>query len=217
MLFGPTLGLGTTVQFVPSKCSISVSVAASAGGGTGVEKPTAHTSFGASASTPFNWFAPEPTLGVATTFQFVPSQCIARVPLSSFSGPLNPTAHASFVASAEAPKRNASPEREVVAVHAVPSQCSNRKNSCCSSSPSRLPIAQTSSAAVEVMANRLGTSPLANLGPGNTLHCLPFHCSITCPGLASPMFTVPAAQAKVGEISTTPSRLAVLLPSIRGA
>ena len=86
-LCGPTLGLGTTVQLVPSQCSISVSVAASFGGATGVEKPTAHTSLGASATTPFNWLAPLPTLGLATIFQLVPSKCITSVRLLSFSGP----------------------------------------------------------------------------------------------------------------------------------
>jgi hypothetical protein len=103
-LFGPTFGLGTTAQLVPSKCSINVSVAACSGGATGVEKPTAHTSFGASASTAFNLFVPSPTFGVATLFQFVPSQYIAEV--SMFSEPLNPTAHASFAASADAPNKN---------------------------------------------------------------------------------------------------------------
>src|SRR5579863_832137 len=79
MLFGWKFGLGTTAQLVPSKCSINVSVAACLGGATGVEKPTAHASFGASASTAFNLFVPSPTLGVATSFQFVPSHCIAEV------------------------------------------------------------------------------------------------------------------------------------------
>lgn len=49
-----TLGLATTFQLVPSQCSIGVNVAACFGGATGVEKPTAHTSLGASATTPFN-------------------------------------------------------------------------------------------------------------------------------------------------------------------
>jgi len=49
VVFGPTFGLGTTDQLVPSKCSIKVSVAACLGGAIGVEKPTAHTSFGARA------------------------------------------------------------------------------------------------------------------------------------------------------------------------
>src|ERR1700678_519788 len=105
-LFGPTLGLGTIFQLVPSKCSIRVSVAAPAGGGTGVENPTAQTSFGANANTPLNWLAPLPTLGVLADFQFVPSKCSARVLLLSFSGPKKPTAHTSFVASAEAPNKN---------------------------------------------------------------------------------------------------------------
>src|SRR5208282_5407977 len=168
MLFGPTLGLGMMLQLVPSKCSIKVRVAASAGGGTGVENPTAHTSFGASASTPLSWLAPLPMPGVLTAFQLEPSKCIASVRLSSFSGPLKPTAQTSLVASAEAPKRNASPEMEVVFVQLVPSQCSKRKKSCCSSSPRRLPMAQMSSAEVEAMALMLGSSNLANLGPGKT-------------------------------------------------
>jgi hypothetical protein len=46
-------------------CSISVNVADSASGGSCVEKPTAHTSLGASAATPFNWLAPSPTPGWA--------------------------------------------------------------------------------------------------------------------------------------------------------
>src|SRR5579864_6783297 len=104
MLFGPTFGLGTTVQLVPSKCSINVRVAACFGGATGVEKPTAHTSFGASASTAFNLFVPSPTLGVATLFQFAPSQCIAEV--SILSEPLNPTAQASSAEAADAPNKN---------------------------------------------------------------------------------------------------------------
>jgi len=53
-LGGPTLGLGTTVQLVPSKCSMRVSVAACFGDTTGVEIPTAHTSLGASAATAAN-------------------------------------------------------------------------------------------------------------------------------------------------------------------
>src|ERR1017187_772455 len=39
-LFGPMLGLVTTLQLAPSQCSISVNVAACFGGATGVEKPT---------------------------------------------------------------------------------------------------------------------------------------------------------------------------------
>src|SRR3984957_15588909 len=149
-LFGPTFGLGTTAQLTPSKCSINVSVAAGSGGATGVEKPTAHTSFGASASTAFNLFVPSPTLGVATLFQFVPSQCIAEV--SMLSEPLNPTAHASFVASADAPNKNSLFDSTVVAVHVVPFQCSKRDAIRPLPMLSKLPIAQTSFAELAVMA-----------------------------------------------------------------
>src|ERR1700722_8077742 len=55
-----------------------------------------------------------------------------------------------------------------------------------------------------------------NLGPGNRLHLVPFHCSITCPG-CDPSVTFPAAQAKVGEIATTPCRKLLLSPLIIGA
>src|SRR6202166_5098983 len=121
-LFGPTFGLGTTAQLVPSKCSINVRVAACLGSAPGVEKPTAHTSFGASDSTAFNLFVPSPTSGVATLFQFAPSQCIAEVLI--LSEPLKPTAHASFVASADAPNKNSWFDSTVVSVHDVPFQCS---------------------------------------------------------------------------------------------
>src|SRR3984885_411179 len=213
-LFGPTFGLGTTAQLVPSKCSINVKVAACLGGATGVEKPTAHTSFGASARTAFNLFVPSPTLGVATRFQFVPSQCIAEV--SMLSEPLNPTAQASFAASADAPNKNSLLDSPVVAVHAVPFQCSKRGETDPVPRFTRLPIAQTSFAELEVMAKTSARSFFPNLGPGKRLHLLPSHRSITCPGCA-PSVTFPAAQAKVGEIATTPCRKLLLSPLIIGA
>src|SRR5580704_8597921 len=144
------LGLGATVQLVPSKCSIRVGVAASFGGATGVEKPTAHTSFGASASTAFNLFVPPPTLGVATLFQFAPSQCIAAVSMLSES--LNPTAQASFAASADAPNKNSLFDSTVVAVHTVPFQCSKSGETSPVPRFIRLPIAQTSFTELAVMA-----------------------------------------------------------------
>src|SRR5580693_2630399 len=212
-LFGPTFGLGTTAQLVPSKCSINVSVAACLGGAIGVEKPTAHTSFDARASTAFNLFVPSPTLGVATLFQFVPFQCIAEV--SILSEPLNPTAQASFAASADAPNRNSLFDSAVVAVHAVPFQCSKSGETSPVPRFTRLPIAQTSFTEPAVMAKTFAWSFLPNLGLGNRLHLVPFHCSITCPRCA-PLVTFPAAQAKVGEISTTPCRKLLLSPLIIG-
>src|ERR1700752_5154682 len=191
--FGPTFGLGTTAQLVPSKCSINVSVAACLGGATGVEKPTAQTSFGASASTAFNLFVPSPTLGVATLFQSVPSQCIAEV--SMWSEPLNPTAQASFVASADAPNKNSLLDSPVVAPHAEPFQCSKSGETSPVPRFTRLPIAQTSFAELEVMAKTFARSFFPNLGPGNRLHLVR---SITWPGCA-PSLTFPAAHAKVGE------------------
>src|ERR1700730_13732487 len=213
-LFGPTFGLGTTAQLLPSKCSINVSVAACWGGATGVEKPTAHTSFGASASVAFNLFVPPPTLGVATLFQVAPSQCLAKVRMTSES--LKPTAQASFAASADAPNKNSWFDSTVVAVHVVPFQCSKRDETRSVPRFTRLPIAQTSFAELEVMAKTSARSFFPNLGLGNRLHLLPFHCSITCPG-CGPSVTFPAAQAKVGEIATTPCRKLLLSPLIIGA
>jgi hypothetical protein len=63
----PTFGLGITVQLIPSKCSMRVSVGAFA---SGVEAPTAQTLFDASASALFNWLLPLPTLAVAAVLQF---------------------------------------------------------------------------------------------------------------------------------------------------
>src|ERR1700733_11303080 len=149
-LFGPTFGLGTTAQLVPSKCSINVKVAACLGGATGVEKPTAHTSFGASARTAFNLFVPSPTLGVATFFQFAPSQCIAAVSMLSDSS--NPTAQASFVESADPRNKNLLVDPPVVPGHPVPFQCSKSGKTRPVPRFSKLPIAQTSFAELAVMA-----------------------------------------------------------------
>jgi hypothetical protein len=179
-----------------------------------VEKPTAHTSFGASASTAFSLFVPSPTLGVATLFQFAPSQCIAEVSMSS--EPLNPTAQASFAASADAPNKNSLFDSTVVAVHDVPFQCSKSGETSPVPRFIRLPIAQTSFAELAVMAKTFARSFFPNLGPGKRLHLVPFHCSITCRGCA-PSVTFPAAQAKVGERVTTPCRKLLLSPLIIGA
>src|SRR5208283_4020355 len=117
--------------------------------------PTAQTSFGARATTPFNWLLPWPGLGVATVFHLVPSQCIAKVASSSMMASLYPTAQASLVASADAPSKNGTPDPPVITVHVVPSQCSN---SAAISKPasSTSPTAQISLAEVAVMAKSCG-------------------------------------------------------------
>jgi hypothetical protein len=79
------------------------------------------------------------TLRVATLFQFVPSQCIAEVRM--LSEPLNPTAQASFLASADAPNKNSLFDSIVVVVHAVPFQCSKRDETSPVPRSIRLPIA----------------------------------------------------------------------------
>src|SRR6202035_5683414 len=147
-LFGPTFGLGTTFQLVPSQCRIKVCVATSSCF-PGVEKPTAHASFGASASTAFNLLSPPATWGVATVVQLAPSQRFARI--LEVEIPWNPTAQASLVASADAPDRDSNEllaTCTVVAVHAVPSQCSKRLKSRFVSFSTKSPTAQMSFAEV---------------------------------------------------------------------
>src|SRR5579862_1844023 len=147
----PTFGLGTTFQVLPSQCWINVRLG-SLSAFAGVKKPTAQALFGDSASTASSLFVPLVTFGVATSAHSEPFQCIAKVwPFA----PLNPTAQASFVASADTPNRD-SPVGGcciVVAVHAVPSQCSKRLKPVPAAS-AKLPTAQMSFAVVEAMPNR---------------------------------------------------------------
>src|SRR5579872_803193 len=146
----PTFGLGTTFQVLPSQCKINVRLG-SLSAFAGVKKPTAQALFGDSASTASSLFVPFVTFGVATSAHSAPFQCMAKVwPFA----PLNPTAQASFGASADTLKRD-SPVGGcciVVAVHAVPSQCSKRLKPA--TSVTRLPTAQMSFAEVEAMPNR---------------------------------------------------------------
>jgi hypothetical protein len=111
---------------------------------------------GVSARTPFNWFAPLPTLGFGTVCQLLPFQRITKVRLSSFSAPENPTAQASFEASVDTANRNVSPDPAVVACQDFPSQCSNRKFKHWPLSSSKFPAAQMSSPEMAVIALRLG-------------------------------------------------------------
>src|SRR5579864_2498756 len=135
--FGPTFGLGTTFQVLPSQCRIKVRMG-SLSAYAGVKKPTAQALFGDSASTASSLLVPLVTFGVGTLAHSEPFQCMAKVwPFA----PLNPTAQASFGASADTPKRD-SPVGGcciVVAVHAVPSQCSKRLKPA--TSVTRLPTA----------------------------------------------------------------------------
>ena len=73
-------------------------------------------------------------------------------------------------------------------------------------------MAQMSVAEVEAITLMFGWSPDANVGPGKTLHCVPFHWLMTCPGMPALVLTLPAAQASVGEMSTTPARLLKVSP-----
>ncbi len=77
-------GLGMTLQLVPFQCSMR---------GTEV-RPTVHTSFEATSSTPNRKLPVEPTLGLGTTVQAVPFQCWVRVWYTLLDRK-NPAAHAS--------------------------------------------------------------------------------------------------------------------------
>src|SRR5436309_6335617 len=67
---------GTTLQLLPSQCSVSVWSL-----GAGYNMPTAQTSLLAppTATTPHSSLSAEPGLGLGTMFHCVPSQCSVRV------------------------------------------------------------------------------------------------------------------------------------------
>src|SRR6266853_463228 len=118
----PTLGLGTTVQLVPSQCSVRVFCGRSPFSAS-TKNPTAQASFGAIAVTPKRFICPLPGLGLGTTLYAVPSKCSINVaPRATV-----PTAQTSLVGSAEIP--NIKPfkvDSSIVAVQEAPSKCSNR-------------------------------------------------------------------------------------------
>src|SRR6266702_4238344 len=73
----PGLGLGTTLQLVPSQCSVSVRGAVDTLGSKC--SPTAQASVGDVAVTPYSSLTSCPTLGLGVTLQLVPSQCSMSV------------------------------------------------------------------------------------------------------------------------------------------
>src|SRR5579863_5519781 len=73
--YDPPLGLGTMRQRVPSQCSTSVCDVPA----TAPCEPTAQISSGASAVRPVRELKNALALGLATTFQRVPSQCSINV------------------------------------------------------------------------------------------------------------------------------------------
>src|SRR6266849_3769835 len=77
LLAVPTFGLGTTLQLVPSQCSVRVCCIC------GVLPipcvPTAQMSFVEMAVTPLSMLSSVPIFGLGTMVQFVPSQCSISV------------------------------------------------------------------------------------------------------------------------------------------
>src|SRR4051795_6561623 len=122
----PGCGLCCGVHWFPSQCSRSVLPVWLM---STYQVPAAHTSFEATASTPFNRLM-SPKLGVLTTLHAVPFQCIASVRISTSTW--LPTAHTSFALIAFTPFRSLlMPGLGLdTMLHAVPSQCIVSVSNC---------------------------------------------------------------------------------------
>src|SRR5262249_7775808 len=133
-----TLGLSTTLHFVPSQCSTEVWFT-SLGPNTARWNPTAHTSVAEVADTRVNVFTNGPTFGLETLDHEVPSKCSIRLTCTPSvarvwsppggSGPLESWSPTAQMSPAETPEMLRSrPNRPGcgtrTAVHLVPSQCS---------------------------------------------------------------------------------------------
>src|SRR5450432_2043019 len=163
----PRLGVGTTVQSVPSQCIASVFPLTD----TTPEKPTAQTSSEATIATPLSRFAVGETFGLGTTLQAAPSQCIVNV-----EAPARPTAHTSSAAipctAYRTPPGTAGVEAIVMA---SPSQCSTN-GSLLLSDPD-CPTAHTSWREIALIPQREFGNPSQTFGLGTANHFVPFQYS----------------------------------------
>src|SRR6266571_1951966 len=89
------LGLETTLQLVPSQCSIRVCAIPEP---VRAKVPTAQTSVVETATTPRRTL-PVPAVGLATTLHFFPSQCSMSACMSPLAVVNSPTAHTSVALS----------------------------------------------------------------------------------------------------------------------
>src|SRR6266571_357080 len=154
------LGLGTTVQLVPSHCSISVPEPLS---------PTAHTSLLETAVTPRSPFCRPGPAGLVTMLQLVPSQCSVRVWNTPLALRKSPTAQASVAEMAATADRLPVTTLGVgMMLQLVPSQCSASGWALPAALPAD-PTAQTSLAAM--LATALSwLFPAEALGLATTVH-----------------------------------------------
>src|SRR6516225_1693506 len=197
------LGLGTTVQLVPSQCSITaVGCAENPPVGTPGPVPTAHTSEGDSAATVTT--PPKRRCAAGFRVQLVPFQC--RLTFSSLVGLVarNPMAHTSVAESAEI-----APLLMLTLVKAgldtmlqvVPSQCSTRALAA----PPANPTAQALLVAGAVTP--VSALPCGSLGLGFTAQLVPSQCSIN--GMNElPCAWSPTAHTSLRAAPATPLRAA---------
>src|SRR5271166_5973840 len=165
----PAFGLVTTLQLVPSQCSISVwPVASELLTGT-VASPTAQALFGARATTDERKGS-MPGDGADTTLQAVPFQCRIST-WSEVERPALPTAQTSVLEVPETPVRweLRRPGVETM-LHCVPFQCST------SGVVVLLPVPTAHTSLLDTPATPVKKFPGA-LGLGTTLQEVPLKCS----------------------------------------
>src|SRR6516164_405299 len=198
------LGLGTTLQAVPSQCSITaVGCAENPPVGTPGPVPTAHTAAGDSAAT----VPTPPKRRCAAVFrvQLVPFQC--RLTFSSLVGLVarNPMAHTPAAESAEiAPLLMLTPAKAGLdtMLQLVPSQCSTRALAA----PPANPTAQALLVAGAVTP--VSALPWGSLGLGVTAQLVPSQCSIS--GMNElPCARSPTAHTLLPVAPATPLRAAL--------
>src|SRR5215470_13159106 len=197
------LGLGATLQAVPSQCSITaVGCAENPPVGTPGPVPTAHTLAGDSAVTVPT--PPKRRCAAGFRVQLVPFQC--RLTFSSVVGLVarNPMAHTSVAESAEmAPLLMVTPVKAGLdtMLQLVPSQCSTRAEA----EPPANPTAQALLAAGAVTP--VSWLPWGSLGPGVTAQLVPSQCSIS--GMNElPCAWSPTAHTSLPAAPATPLRAA---------
>src|SRR5262249_41345593 len=197
------LGLGTTLQLVPSQCSISVCVALLA---LGWKPPTAHTSVPETAVTPFSSLFCVPGLGLGTTLHVRPFQCSVRVCAGPNPATVKlPTAQTSLLETAATPSRMLSAPPGLglgTTLHLWPFQCSASVSRGLPEAAWKNPTAQTSVLEAALTASRLLFPPGA-LGLLMAFHAVPFQCRVSVwPGKA--VVNSPTAQTSLAETLATP-------------
>ena len=190
--FGNGFGLGTTLQLVPSQCSITP-----AGWGAPGPVPTAQTLVGESAATALT--PPKRNGAVGIWLQVCPFQCRLVVPPPVKS----PMAQTSVLESAETPVGPLTPEKAGLEtrLQLVPSQCSTK-------APEGLtPTAQALFDAGAVTPR--SSLPFGSLGLETTLQLVPSQGSINVFSEDNMKgFTLPTAHTSLLAAPATPKKAA---------